>query len=109
MPGGSTGTRCGLAAGERNELSALLDEAVKRMEALEAAGRQRGEDTALMQGQVRQKTASCQMIASRPAIRCGEAGGNACPGGRQGEAGHSSSNRGQHSSRVNGAKCWQAG
>eukprot|EP00891_Asterochloris_glomerata_P002410 jgi/Astpho2/2410/Aster-x1073 len=37
---------------ERNELSALLDEAVKRMEALEAAGRQRGEDTALMQGQV---------------------------------------------------------
>ena len=67
MPCCSTRTRCSSAAGERNELSALLDEAVKRMEALEAAGRQRGEDTALMQGQVRQMTASC------PAMRCGEA------------------------------------
>ena len=69
MPCCGTGTKCCCAAGERNELSVLLDEAVKRMEALEAAGRQRGEDTALMQGQVR------QMIASHTVMRCWGGGG----------------------------------
>ena len=76
------------------------------MEALEAAGRQRGEDTALMQGQVR------QMVASHPAMRSHEAGGgteSTCPRGRQGRAGNSSSDEGQRSSTGYDASSMLAG